>query len=63
MEKYIVNRGGQEYEALDFTNFISLGEQNDSYNRVWKPDGYCGALNCTKIMEVLIPIGNEDKER
>lgn len=38
---------------LEFKNFISRGEQNDSYNRVWKTDGYCGALNCTKEMEIL----------
>jgi DNA (cytosine-5)-methyltransferase 1 len=40
---------------LEFKNFISRGEQNDSYNRVWKTDGYCGALNCTKEMEILEP--------
>lgn len=41
---------------LEFKNFISRGEQNDSYNRVWKTDGYCGSLNCTKEMEILEPI-------
>ena len=40
---------------LEFRNFISLGEQNNSYNRVWKTDNYCGALNCTKQMEILEP--------
>lgn len=38
---------------LEFSNFISLGTQNNSYNRVWKTDNYCGALNCTKQMEIL----------
>lgn len=41
--------------CLEFTNFISKGQQNNSYNRVWKPNGYCGALNCTKQMEVMEP--------
>lgn len=46
------NKGGG---VLEYTNFICLGEQNNSYNRVWKINGYCGALNCTKQMEILEP--------
>jgi DNA (cytosine-5)-methyltransferase 1 len=42
-----------EERYLEFSNFISLGIQNNSYNRVWKTDNYCGALNCTKQMEIL----------
>lgn len=44
-----------EPQFLEFSNFISLGTQNNSYNRVWKVDNYCGALNCTKQMEILEP--------
>jgi site-specific DNA-cytosine methylase len=44
-----------EPQFLEFSNFISLGAQNNSYNRVWKTEGYCGALNCTKQMEILEP--------
>lgn len=51
--------GGQ---FLEFKNFISRGEQNNSYNRVWKTDGYCGALNCTKEMEVLVPTASKGKK-
>lgn len=56
MTKLTVIQNGEEKPALEFKNFISRGDQNDSYNRVLKPDGYCGALNCTKEMEVLEPI-------
>lgn len=66
-EKVIVIQNGEARSALAFKNFISRGEQNDSYNRVWKPEGYCGALNCTKEMEVLEPmvkqVGNIVEER
>lgn len=44
-----------EPQFLELSNFISLGTQNNSYNRVWKVDNYCGALNCTKQMEILEP--------
>lgn len=44
-----------EPQFLEFSNFISLGSQNNSYNRVWKTEGYCGAINCTKQMEILEP--------
>lgn len=47
------NKGGGG--VLEYTNFICLGEQNNSYNRVWKINGYCGALNCTKQMGILEP--------
>lgn len=44
--------GGGQF--LEFKNFISRGDQNNSYNRVWKEEAYCGTLNCTKEMEVLV---------
>lgn len=56
MAKLKVIQNGEEKPTLEFKNFISRGAQNDSYNRAWKPDGYCGALNGTKEMEVLEPM-------
>jgi DNA (cytosine-5)-methyltransferase 1 len=55
--------GGREPKIMEFKNFISLGDQNDSYNRVCKIDNYCGALNCTKQMEILEPIDTTEPLR
>lgn len=61
-DKVMVIQKGEEKP-----DFISRGCQNDSYNRVLKPDGYCGSRNCTKEVEILEPmikqVGNIVEEK
>ena len=52
-EKYYISD-----RYLEFSNFYTIPRGSDgklingSYNRVWKEEKYCGAINITKIQEV-----------
>ena len=51
-EYYVIDK------YLEFSNFYTIPRGSDgklingSYNRVWKEEKYCGAINLTKIQEV-----------
>lgn len=48
----------------EFTNFFVIPRSSDgklingSYNRIWKDDSYCGAINTTKIHDIAIENDN-----